>query len=117
MVGTGANLQRSARTAERERIRITVDVAYGTPLEKVKKVMFDIAESSNSICKEPEPRVRFRLFGESGLRFQLLGWIERPELRGRVIDELSTKIYDRFNEEKIEFPFPQRTIHIKKTDL
>ena len=34
-----------------------------------------------------------------------------------IIDELSVKIYNAFNEEKIEIPFPQRTVHLKKTDI
>ena len=101
---------------EKERIRITVDVAYGTAIEKVKEIMNGIAIASDNVCTDPKPRVRFREFGESGLRFQLLAWIEKPEKRGLVIDELSTNIYNSFNSEKIEIPFPQRTIHIKKTD-
>ena len=101
---------------EKERIRITVDVAYGTVIEDVKSIMNNIAQSSNNVCKNPIPRVRFRKFGESGLKFQLLAWIEKPELRGRVIDELSTEIYNSFNSNNIEIPFPQRTLHIKKTD-
>ena len=102
---------------EKERIRITVDVAYGTEIEKAKDIMYQIALASDMICAEPEPRVRFREFGESGLRLQLLGWIERPELRGLAIDKLSTEIYNAYNKENIEIPFPQRTVHIKKTDL
>ena len=78
--------------------------------------MNGIAIASDNVCTDPKPRVRFREFGESGLRFQLLAWIEKPEKRGLVIDELSTNIYNSFNSEKIEIPFPQRTIHIKKTD-
>ena len=78
--------------------------------------MYQVAIDSDKVCKEPKPRVRFRKFGESGLNLQLLCWIEKPELRGFVIDELSTKIYNLFNENKIEIPFPQRTVHIKKTD-
>ena len=101
---------------ENERIRITIDVAYGSIIEDVKNIMNNIAETSNNVCKDPAPRVRFREFGESGIRFQLLAWIEKPELRGRVIDELSTEIYNSFNSNNIEIPFPQRTIHIKKTD-
>ena len=85
-------------------------------IEIVKKILFNIAETSDNVCSDPEPRVRFREFGESGLRFQLSSWIEKPELRGRVIDELSTKIYNTFRKENIEIPFPQRTLHIKKTD-
>jgi len=102
---------------EKERIRITVDVAYGTDIDKAKNIMLQLALSEKNICKDPEPRARFRLFGESGLRLQLLGWIEKPELRGFVIDKLSTSIYKEFYKENIEIPFPQRTIHIKKTDL
>ena len=90
---------------------------YGTSLEKAKKIMYDIAVASENVCTDPDPRVRFRTFGDSGLRLQLLAWIEKPELRGKVIDELSTLIYNSFNEEKIEIPFPQRTVHIKKTDI
>jgi small-conductance mechanosensitive channel len=99
---------------EKERIRITIDVAYGSIIEDVKSIMNNIAQSSDSVCQDPAPRVRFREFGESGIRFQLLAWIEKPELRGRVIDELSTEIYNSFNSNNIEIPFPQRTIHIKK---
>ena len=101
---------------EKERIRITIDVAYGTKLEDVKELLYNIAQASDNVCKDPEPRVRFREFGDSGLRFQLLAWIEKPEYRGRVIDELSINIYNIFNEKNIEIPFPQRTLHIKKTD-
>jgi len=109
-------INESGGANEKERIRITVDVAYGTAIEDVKDIMNNIAQSSNNVCKDPMPSVRFREFGESGLRFQLLAWIEKPELRGRVIDELSTEIYNSFNSNNIEIPFPQRTLHIKKTD-
>jgi small-conductance mechanosensitive channel len=43
-------------------------------------------------------------------------WIDKPEMRGRVIDEINSKIYKAFNQENIEIPFPQRTLHIKKDD-
>mgnify|MGYP001158581613 FL=1 len=102
---------------EKERIRITVDVAYGTDVEYAKDLILQIGLNDDDICKDPAPRVRFREFGESGLRLQFLGWIERPELRGRVIDKLSVLIYKEFNNKNIEIPFPQRTVHIKKTEL
>ena len=116
LIATSKIINESGGHSEQERIRITVDVAYGTKIEDAKHIMHQIALESNNVCKNPEPVVRFRTFGESGLRLQLLAWIDKPELRGRVIDELSTLIYDSFNREKIEIPFPQRTVHIKKTD-
>ena len=76
--------------------------------------MLDIAIAEPQICEDPNPRVRFREFGESSLNVQLLGWIEKPESKGKVIDKLSIAIYKKFNQENIEIPFPQRTIHIVK---
>ena len=117
VIATSKIINESGGYSEVVRIRITVDVAYGTKIETAKKIMYDIAVASKNVCQEPEPRVRFRTFGESGLTIQLQAWIEKPELRGKVIDELSTSIYNAFNEEKIEIPFPQRTVHLKKIDI
>ena len=69
---------------------------------------------SNNVCKKPEPRVRLRLLGESGLKIQLLFWIEKPELRGLVIDEITSQIYNTFKSKNIVIPFPQRDLNIKK---
>ena len=116
VVATSKIINESGGPHEKERIRITLDVAYGSDIEKVKDIMLNLALASNKVCDNPKPRVRFRNFGESGLNLQLLCWIERPELRGRVIDELSISIYKNFNKENIEIPFPQRTVHLKKSE-
>ena len=98
---------------EKERIRISVGIAYGSDIDIVRSVLLDIAKSNPNVEEEPEPRVRFREFGESELSFQLLCWIEEPVLRGRVIDELNSEIYRMFKEKGIEIPFPQRIIHMR----
>ena len=100
---------------EMERVRVNVSVAYGTDINKAKQILMDIASTSKEVCNDPTPRVRFRELGDSGLIFQLLFWIEKPEMRGRVIDSVNGMIYERFRDENIEIPFPQQTIHIKKT--
>jgi len=101
---------------EKERIRINVSVAYGTDIDQVKEILMKIATSiDQDVCKKPVPRVRFREFGESALLFQLLLWVEKPEMRGRVIDNINGQIYSKFMEYNIDIPFPQRTIHLKKT--
>jgi len=116
VIATSKIINESGGPHEKERIRISLDVAYGSDIDKVKDIMLNIALNSNEVCDSPKPRVRFRKFGDSGLNLQLLCWIERPELRGRVIDELSILIYNNFNQEDIEIPFPQRTVHIKKSE-
>ena len=84
-----------------ERVRVKVSVAYGSDIDKVRSLLMDIANSSKEVCNDPLPRVRFREFGDSALIFQLLFWIERPEMRGRVIDSINSVIYHKFMEQKM----------------
>ena len=96
-------------------MRVNISVAYGSDIKKVREILTSIATTSDEVCNEPSPRVRFREFGDSALIFQLLFWVEKPEMRGRVVDNINSIIYERFNAEGIEIPFPQRTLHIKKS--
>lgn len=100
---------------ERYRIRIKVGVAYGSDIDKVQAVLMDVAVNHPAVCKSPVPRVRFRSFGDSSLDHELLCWVEKPVLRGRVTHLLNTEVYKRFVKEEIEIPFPQRDLYIKSS--
>jgi len=63
----------------------------------------------------PEPRVRFRAFGDSSLEFELLCWAAQPQDRGRLIHQLNRAIYQRFAQEGIEMPFPQMDVHLRRS--
>ena len=99
--------------SEKYRIRIKVGAAYGSDIDKVQSLLLNVAESHPEVCQMPSPRVRFRTFGDSSLDHELLCWVEKPVLRGRVSHALNTEIYKRFLIEGIEIPFPQRDIHIR----
>ena len=99
---------------EKERIRIKVACAYGSDIDHVKQVLLDIGTGHEGVCPDPEPRVRFRTFGASGLELQLLCWIEEPVLRGRISDALNTEVYRRFAEEKIEIPYMKQDVYVKE---
>ncbi|UCH85791.1 MAG: mechanosensitive ion channel family protein [Candidatus Latescibacterota bacterium] len=98
----------------KERIRVKVGVAYGSDVDRLREILNDIALENPQTAKEPEPRVRFRRFGESSLDFELLCWIDEPVLRGRVLDALNTEIYKRLAQEGIEIPYPKRDVYIKQ---
>ncbi len=98
---------------ERERVRVTVEAAYGSDIDKVREVLLNVGLNNPSLYQDPEPRVRFRSFGASGLVFQLMGWIERPEKRGRVLDALNTEVYKAFQQAGIEIPFSQHDLWIR----
>jgi MscS family membrane protein len=66
------------------------------------------------VCRDPEPRVRFRQFGASGLNFELLVWIETPSLRGRAVDRLNSEVYKQFASNGIEIPYAKQDVYIKE---
>jgi small-conductance mechanosensitive channel len=98
---------------QKERVRISVGVAYGSDIDLVRATLLEVAGESSQLCREPEPRVRFREFGDFALKFQLLGWIEEPALRGRAVDELNTLVYKRFAARGIVIAYPQLDVHLR----
>jgi small-conductance mechanosensitive channel len=114
VMGNTKIINESGGPYQRYRIRVAVGVAYGSNIDKVREVLMDIALHDDDVCATPEPRVRFRQFGGSSLDFELLCWIEQPMLRGRVLDNLNSKVYKRFIEEKIEIPYSKHDIYIKQ---
>ena len=104
----------SAGPSTKRRVRVRVGVAYGSDVDRIRQILSEVAAEEGDVCKQPEPRVRFRSFGESGLDFELLCWIPEPALRGRVIDSLNSAVYKRFATEGIEIPYPKRDVYIRE---
>ena len=99
------------------RIRVKIGVAYGTDIDQVREILMDIATNEPLVTETPEPRVRFRNFGASSLDFELLCWIEDPELRGRTLDKLNVAVYKKLNEHEIEIPYSKQDLYIKELPL
>ena len=97
----------------RFRVRIKVGVAYGSDVDQVEETLLSVAGQNNMVAFVPEPRVRFRQFGDSALEFELLCWARRPEERGLLVHGLNHQIYKAFEAAHIEIPFPQRDVHLK----
>lgn len=113
VIGTAKIINESGGPWIRHRIRLPVGVAYDSDIDKVIETLKDIALQNESVSDEPAPRVRIRGFGDNSINLELLGWIRRPEDRGRVVHHLALEIIKRFRAEKIEIPFPQRDLHVK----
>jgi len=113
IMGNAKIINETGGPYEKFRIRIKVGVAYGSDIDRVQSVLLDVAQQNHEVCKSPAPRARFRAFGDSSLDHELLCWVEKPVLRGRVSHALNSEVYKKFLQEGIEIPFPQRDVHIK----
>ncbi len=92
------------------RLDIDVGVAYKEDIEKVTKVLADIADQNPNSLDEPAPIVLFKGFGQSSLDFMLGVWFEKADmlvLRNSILREIKR----RFDAEGIEIPFPHRSLY------
>jgi small-conductance mechanosensitive channel len=96
---------------EKERIRATIGIAYGSDLNQAREVLAEAVAATEHINRDEPPRIRFREFGPSSLVFQVMCWVDEPVLRGRALDSLNENIYLKLNEAGISIPFPQQVIH------
>ena len=113
VIGNGKIINEAGGPSSQHRIRVAVGVAYGSDVDQVIEVLEEVAVENNDVLVTPAPRVRFRLFGESSLDFELLVWIAKPIDRGRVKHELNCAVYKALNKYNIEIPFPQRVLHVR----
>ena len=112
---TNTKIINESAPQNRFRVRIKVGVAYGTDAQQAESILSSIAQKNNLVAPVPEPRVRFRNFGDSSLDLELLCWAHHPEDRGRLINELNHQIYKSFDTADIQIPFPQRDVHLNTT--
>ncbi len=113
LIGNGKIINEAGGPSSQHRIRVAVGVAYGSDIDDVIEVLTRVAADQQEVLTSPEPRVRFRSFGDSSLDFELLGWIAKPVDRGRVKHELNCAVYKALNKNKIEIPYPQRDLHVR----
>lgn len=115
VIGTSQIVNQSGGGDARMRVRVKVSVSYDADIDRVRELLLQLADAEPHACSDPEPRVRFRRFGDSGLDFELLIWVEAPELRGRTLDTINSAILKTFREAGIEIPYPKRDVYLHQS--
>lgn len=110
---TRDNIVNWSHSHEVTRFRIGVGVAHGSDTKKVRQVLKDCASSHPDVDHNRPIVVRFSDFGDSALRFELFFWAAQTWTVETVKSDIRFKIDQRFREEGIQIPFPQRDLHIK----
>ena len=87
-------------------------VAYGTDVDKVKKIALNCVKGVEGLLKEPEPSCYFDELGDSALQFKLYFWCENTGARFKAKEIVRTRIYNALNKAKISIPFPQRELWV-----
>lgn len=93
---------------------INIGVAYGTSSQQVMGILSECAERHGLVEAHPEPVVLLQDFGENSVLFKLYFWMHLDGNKSgeQVESDLRLMIEKRFGEVGIQFPFPQRDMHL-----
>lgn len=95
------------------RIEWVIGVEYGVDYSKVEDTVNRIVGSEKRILETPAPFVAVNALDASSVNLIIRVWVKSSDYWDVYFD-MNKTIYSVFNEEGIEFPFPQLTIHNAK---
>ena len=95
------NLSRPTRSVT---ARLDVGVAYGSDLERAKRILAEAARSSDLVDATREPVVTVNRFGEHAVHARLTFWVNDYTQQGLALDAVHVEAYRRLAEAGIEIP-------------
>ena len=92
------------------RVEWIVGVDYGEDYNKVEKVVREVLAADKRILDDPAPFIALHALDASSVNVVARVWVNSADYWGVYFD-INKAIYATFNEQGINFPFPQLTVH------
>ena len=98
------------------RPNLDIGVHYKSDVKKAIELCIEAAEEVERVLDNPEPECILNGFGNSSVDLILRFWINDPEKGvANIKSEILLNVWDKFHENDIEIPYPQRDIHIRSS--
>ena len=95
------------------RVDLTFGIAYNAEIAKAFEVLEDVLNAHPKTLAEPAPVVRVHELGDSSVNLIARPWV-RTEDYWDVYWDLMRQVKERFDQEGIGIPFPQRDLHVPR---
>ncbi len=95
-------------------MRIRVGVDYTIPPNRVKDALLRATTQANRVLPEPPPKVYLRDFGDSSILYEIKFNMTSHSYYNDVCDAIRTNIWYEFRRQKINIPFPIRTLQVQR---
>lgn len=99
-----------------KRVDMEVGVAYDADIDKAVKIIRDIIAADSRIHEGAKVQVGIKGFGDSSVDLQARVWCSQDQYY-QVVYELNKNIFDAFKRNGIVIPFPQRDVHMIKSEV
>lgn len=96
------------------RIVIPVSVEYGSDPDKVDKVLRKVVDGEEFVSNPDKTDVWFLEMAEYALKFKLVFFISDYKKRFKVKSDVTNRIYKALAKNKLNVPFPSRTLYTGK---
>jgi len=93
------------------RVDLVFGIAYSDDIAHAQRVLQEVVEKHEKILKDPEPIIRVHELGDSSVNFICRPWVRTVDYWD-VYWDLTEQAKQRFDEEGISIPFPQRDVHM-----
>ena len=112
----GNRIQNFGRHVNRKAI-IDIGVGYGTDLDSARTLLLDVLAGQEDIVQDAPtpPEVYVMGFGDSAINFSCRCWLPGDNWLMRA-SKLRVDIKNALDNAGVEIPFPQRVVHMAKTD-
>jgi small conductance mechanosensitive channel len=88
-------------------------IKYGNDLLKAKEVITRLAGEDSRILMDPPLFIALSELGDSSVNITVRAWVQSPDFWS-VFFGLNEKVYQIFESEGLNIPFPQMDLHIHK---
>ena len=95
------------------RVEIVTGVAYGTNLEKTKKLVLDLLAADKRIMPNPAPVILIKDLNSSAVEMRALFWIEDFKTWIKIKSDMIENIDEAFKKEGIQIPNPSQDLNIR----
>ena len=93
------------------RIDLVFGIGYSSDIQKAYDVMMDLITKDARILSDPPPQIAVSELADSSVNFVVRPWVKKEDYWSVRFD-LTRKIKEAFDENNIEIPFPQQTVHL-----
>jgi small-conductance mechanosensitive channel len=99
------------------RLHVPLGISYQSDLHQAIALCIAAAKTVNRVLETPNPICLLKGFGENAVNLELRFWILDPRNgTANVRSEVMLGIWDSFRDNGVEFPFPQRDIHLPEME-
>lgn len=107
-ISSGVLINYSAQNLRR--VDLCFSVEYGENIEKVRGVIESVLNANDKILKTPAFAILVESLNDSNVGVKVKAWCQ-AENYWEAYYSLNEEVYNAFNKEGINFPFPQVTVH------